>query len=101
MGDDDLRRLAVKQRRRMLASLLSAAENSPWWPKLSNAEKSTFRDKVIDSVNGYHDVMLDVISVGAEDLRSADVMGLLEQVHASQLRLERDAPKTEGLVDAS
>ena len=86
---EDIRRLAVQQRKRLVATVLSAAENSEWWSTLSGPEQKAHRDKVLGAINTYHDFILDVITVGDDDPRQAHVVQLLEQVHASQLRLER------------
>jgi hypothetical protein len=86
---DDVRRLAVQQRKRVVAGILGAAEHSAWWSRLSERERVEYRNKVLGSLNTYHDFMLDVISVGDEDPHSQQVIQLLEAVHSSQLRLER------------
>jgi hypothetical protein len=70
-------------------SIVGAAEHSAWWSRLSERERVEYRNKVLGSLNTYHDFMLDVISVGDEDPHSQQVIQLLEAVHSSQLRLER------------
>lgn len=93
MADDHIRRLAIAQRKRLVATIMSAAENSDWWSELDTREQEDFRAKVLRGINTYHDFMLDVITVGSEDgSRSEQVLRLLEQIHASQLRAERGAP---------
>jgi len=86
---DDVRRLAVQQRRRLVATILSAAENSAWWGQLTPKAKDDYRTKVLTAINTYHDFMLDVITVGDEDPRQDQVVRLLETIHASQLRIEK------------
>jgi len=90
MADDIVRRLAGEQRRRFIASMLGAAESTPWWSKLAPAEQRAYRDRVMSCVGVYHDFMLDVIKVSNEDsVRNEHALTLLEAVHDSQRRLER------------
>lgn len=92
MADDLLRRLAGEQRRRFVAGVLGAAEQSPWWGKLNAGEQRAYRDKIMQSVGAYHDFMLDVLKVSNDDvIRNEHAITLLEQVHASQRRVERAA----------
>lgn len=92
MSDDHIRRLAVQQRKRLVAVVMSAAESTTWWPRLAREDQDAFRDKVLRGINGYHEFMLDVITVGGEDAQHSDeVLALLERIHASQLRVERGA----------
>lgn len=91
MADDMIRRLAGEQRRRFIAGMLGAAESTQWWPKLSAPEQRAYRDRVMSSVGTYHDFMLDVIKVTHDDdsIRNEHAIELIQQVHASQTRLER------------
>lgn len=90
MADDIMRRLAGEQRRRFIAGILGAAEQSSWWGKLSVTEQRSYREKVLTSVGSYHDFMLDVIKVSNDDtVRNEHALTLLQQVHDSQRRLER------------
>ena len=92
MADDLMRRLAGEQRRRFVAAILGAAEQSPWWSRLSVTEQRAHREKVLVSVGSYHDFMLDVIKVTNDDgVRNEHAISLLTQVHESQRRVERDA----------
>ena len=85
-----MRRLAGERRRRFVAGVLGAAEQSPWWRRLSVEEQKAFREKVLTSVGDYHDFMLDVIKISNDDtLRNEHALNLLEQVHSSQRRLEQ------------
>jgi hypothetical protein len=87
-SDDIIRRLAIEQRKRLVASILGHAERE-LFPQLTPVQQRQLRDKVLSSVNAYHDFMLDVIRVGADDgVRNTLAIDLLQQVHASQRRLE-------------
>lgn len=89
-GEDMVRRLLGEQRRRLVASLLGAAEASSWWPQLGLVEQRSYRDKVLASIGTYHDFCLDVLKVSGEDsVRNERALELIEQVHASQRRVER------------
>lgn len=90
MADDMVRKLATEQRKRFIASMLGAAESSPWWGKLSQTEQRSYRDKVIGCVGVYHDFMLDVIKVSHDDGPiNEHAIAILQTVHDSQRRLER------------
>lgn len=87
---DIIRSLAVEQRKRLVASLMSHAEQSNWWSKLSSLEQRELRKKVLDSVGTYHDFILDVVKVSHEDgMVNEQALSLIQQVHAGQARLER------------
>ena len=92
MADDDMIvRLAGKQRKRFIASVLGAAEGAPWWGRLNPGEQRMFRQKILDSAGTYHDFMLDVIGVSKDGtLRNEYALELIQAVHDSQRRLERE-----------
>jgi len=92
MGNDSMvRRLAVAQRKRLIASILSYMEQAPWYSELTEQECQELREKVLGSIGAYHDFILDVINVGEDDhSRNARALELITQVHASQRRLETD-----------
>lgn len=82
MGSDSvIRRLAVEQRKRLLASVLNAVEQE--------ADPRLRRERVVAAINTYHDFMLDVIKVSDDGvIRNEDAIALIAQVHASQARME-------------
>lgn len=80
--------LASKQRKRLVASVLNAAEKSTWWHKLTERERVEFREKMLASVGVYHDFMLDVIRVSTESSTVNDhALQLIEQVHAQSRQI--------------
>lgn len=80
--------LASRQRKRLVASALNAAERSPWWGKLTPREQTEYRDKLLASIGVYHDFMLDVLRVSTETVSVNDhVLELLEQVHDQSTRM--------------
>lgn len=91
MGDEStVRKMAIRQRQRLLACLMGAAERAPWWGRLTNDERKAYRDEVLAAINPYHEFMLDLIGISAEEsARNEAALALLEQVHASQRRLEQ------------
>lgn len=96
MADDDMIvRLAGKQRKRFIAGVLGAAEGSAWWTRLNPAEQREYRSKILSMAGNYHDFMLDVIGVSKEGtIRNEYALELIQAVHDSQRRLERDLAQT-------
>jgi hypothetical protein len=89
-ADETIRALAIEQRKRLVGGVMSYAEKSPWWGRLTKDQQEDLRDKVLDSIGRYHDFMLDVIKVGHDDsVRNDHAIALIEQVHASQRELVR------------
>jgi len=82
-------RVVAEQRKRCLASILSAAETAPWWGKLSRPEQIAYRQKVIDSLGVFYDLCRDVIKVSEDDLRNAYAVELIEKVYAQQAEMLR------------
>lgn len=89
MADSLVNRLLVEQRKRMVASILGGAENSPWWSRLRPEEQQAYRVKVRDATGVFYDFCRDVIKCGEEDAAiNEHVVRVIESVHASQRRLE-------------
>jgi hypothetical protein len=77
----DERRLIVEQRRRLVAAVLGEAETT-MRPHVPAAEWSAFRQKVLDAVGVYHDLVLDVLKVSRDDVvRNERALELLEAIH--------------------
>lgn len=75
-------RVVTEQRKRCLASILGAAESSPWWGQLTRDQQVAFRQRVIDSLNVFYDLCRDVIKVTDEDVvRNEHVIDLIEAIH--------------------
>lgn len=90
MTGDLTSRLLVEQRKRLLASILGAAETSAWWSKLTPAEQHAHRAKVLASVGTFYDFCRDVLKVTGEDsIRNDLAVELLQQVYESQQAVER------------
>lgn len=90
MAEDLTSRLLAEQRKRLIASVMGAAENSSWWTRLSPADQRGYREKVINSVGVFYDFCKDVLKVASDDsLRNDHAVNLLQQVHNGQRALER------------
>ena len=91
VADSQVKKLAVEQRKRLIAGLLNAVESTPWYKQLNEAQRREYRGEVMTRVGIYHDFMLDVIKVASDDdaVVNERALELLEQVHAGQRSLER------------
>ena len=80
-------RVVTEQRKRCLASILGAAESSSWWGRLSREEQVAFRQKVIDALGVFYDLVRDVLKSSEEDgLRNDHAVELLERIHTQMSR---------------
>lgn len=83
-----VQKVVSEQRKRCLASILGAAEASPWWGRLSKDEQVAFRQRVIDSLGIFYDLCRDVIKVADEDgLRNDHAVHLIESIHSAVVRM--------------
>ena len=89
-AEDLVNRLIGEQRKRLIASIMGAAEATPWWAKLSVQEQKAYREKVLNSIGTFYDFCRDVVKVSNEDVvRNEIAIELLGQIHDSQRALER------------
>lgn len=90
MADEMVRKLLSEQRKRLVGSLMGAAERSEWWSALSHEEQRAYRQKVLDSVGVYHDLVLDLVKIGDDDgyLRNQHTVQMISELHALGRRLE-------------
>ncbi len=80
MAEDSLRRLAVSQRRRLVATILGYAEREIY-PDLTEAQRTEFRQKVLEAVSAYHDLMLDILGTAQEsELINVEAIELLKEI---------------------
>jgi len=90
MAEDVVIKLITEQRKRLVASIMGAAEQKAWWSKLTPQDQQQYRQKVLDSIGVFYDLIRDVVKVTNEGwMVSEEAIKLLSQVHASQQRLER------------
>lgn len=72
----------LKARRdRALGSVLGYAEREIW-PLLTPGQRTSFRAVVIDSMNSYHDSVLDLVKSEVGSVRNEQVVNLLERLDA-------------------
>lgn len=91
MASDFVRNLLIEQRRRMVGGIMSHAEQSPWWSKMTVGEQRVFREKVLASTGAYHDVVLDCVkaAVGDGAVINEEALALIRSVHDKVVRGER------------
>lgn len=83
---DQLRSLAAYQRRRLLATVLGALEKQVW-SFLDEGERQALRSKIVQAVDAYHDVFIDVSKVyedmadTSEHVVNQEVLQLLRMIH--------------------
>jgi hypothetical protein len=65
-------------------------QGSEWWDSLNVNEQQTVRTKVIDSINQYHDFVLDTIKASDGDMINDEVVSMVRQIRASQIRIENE-----------
>lgn len=81
-------RLMAEQRKRCLATILNAAESSPWWAKLTAAQQDTYRDQVRQALAVFYDLARDVIKVSDDDSPRNDLaLDLIRSVHSQQIKI--------------
>jgi hypothetical protein len=79
-------RLIGEQRKRLVASILGAAETAPWWRALTREQQVAFRDKVLTSVGVYHDLCRDVIKISEDDgVRNEYAIDMIEKIYAASV----------------
>lgn len=70
----------LKARRdRALGSILGFVEREIY-PKLTPQEKIAFRNVVLDSLNSYHDSVLDLVKSENGTVRNEELVGMLERL---------------------
>lgn len=70
----------LKARRdRALGSIMGYAEREIY-PKLNPAERVSFRNLVLDSLNSYHDSVLDLVKSENGTVRNEELVEMLERL---------------------
>jgi hypothetical protein len=83
MADSVVLRLIAEQRKRAIGGILSHAENSDWWERMSPKEQRELREKVLGSFGNFYDLVRDVVKVGSEDaVVNEHTLRLIQQIHA-------------------
>ncbi len=91
MTEDRLRKLLVVQRRRLVGTILGFAERE-LYPQISKDQQQAFRAKVLTAVEGYHDLVMDIVGVAEDDnvIINAEALELLRDIR-EQLALPQKA----------
>lgn len=70
----------LKARRdRALGSILGYAEREIF-PKLTPAERTALRNLVLDSLNSYHDSVLDLMKSESDNVRNDELISLMDRL---------------------
>lgn len=89
MADDLARRLAVEQRKRLVASVMEYLEHNVY-AGLSKEQQVELRSKILDSVGVYHDFVLDLLKVNRDEaIQNEETLRLLNAIHNDTRRLAR------------
>ncbi len=90
MASDDIRRLLVSQRRRLVGTILGFAERE-LYGDLTDEQKLGFRTKVLNAVDAYHELTLDIIGATNDpnEIINTEALELLRDIRD---QLARDAP---------
>lgn len=87
-GNAPVLRLLGEQRRRCLATILTGAESSAWWPRLSDAQQAAFRDQVRNALAVFYDLTRDVVKVTEDDsIRNELALDLIRSIHSQQTQI--------------
>jgi hypothetical protein len=66
MSTEFVKALAIEQRKRLVGSLMEHVERHVY-PHLTQPQQKALRDKVMQSVGSYHDVVLDMLKASVND----------------------------------
>lgn len=82
-----VRNLLIEQRRRTVGALMGHIEERVY-PRLPAAERKELRDKVLQTVNAYHDICLDVLKSSVNDgsVVNEEALRLLAEIHGTVVR---------------
>lgn len=83
-GNTAVMKLLGEQRKRCFATILTGAESSPWWGKLTPAQQQTHRDNVRSALTIFYDLTRDIVKITDEDdvIRNEHALDLIRAVHA-------------------
>jgi hypothetical protein len=89
------RKVASNARQRCVGGVMTYAEKNIY-PKMTAAERTAFRDKVLQSVGAYHDTLLDLLTASVDD----GTLKVNEHALAAIDRMNRLAATIEGQIGA-
>lgn len=84
-----VKRLVIEKRKRVVATILGHAEREFLRNgDISREQYEAFRTTTLGAIDAWHDLMLDILKIGDEDMmRNDHAVQLLERVHAGQRQL--------------
>lgn len=86
MADTQITRLLGERRKRLVASILGHAERE-FFAKLSADEREDFRDKTLDSIDQFYDLVRDLLKIsGDQFVVNDEALDLLRQIHAKSVQ---------------
>lgn len=81
-------RIVAEQRKRLVASVMRAAEQAPWWHRLTSEQQADFREDVLSAINVFYELVRDIVKVSEDDgVRNDYAIKLIEKMHADQREL--------------
>lgn len=90
-GQPLVMRLLAEQRKRCLATVLTAAETSSWWSHVSASDQDAYRGQVRTAIAVFYDFARDVVKVTEDDgsgsTRNDYALELIRAIHTQQTRL--------------
>lgn len=87
MSNEFVRNLLIEQRKRLIGSIMSHAEQG-FYQDLSVPQQRAFRDKILSAVGAYHDTCLDMLKASINDgsVSNVEALTLLTDIHREVLR---------------
>ena len=81
MAESQMTRLLVQRRKRLVASIMGHAERE-FFDRLTPAQREDFRDKTLDSIDEFYDLVRDLLKISSDQFVVNDeALGLLRQIH--------------------
>jgi hypothetical protein len=89
-------RLLGEQRKRCYATILTSAETSPWWSKLTATQQQTYRENVRSALTIFYDLTRDIVKISDEDeaLRNQHALELIRAVHTQTTHISEALSST-------
>jgi hypothetical protein len=81
----EIKNFLKARRDRCLGSILGYTEREIF-PKLTGQERLAFRNLVLDSLNSYHDSVLDLVKSEQGTVRNEELVAMLERVDKALVR---------------
>ncbi len=87
-GQSVVVQLLAEQRKRCMATIFTASENSTWWGRLSNEQQTQFKDQVRAALTVFYDLTRDLVKVTSADVdRNELALDLIRSIHSQQIKI--------------